>query len=375
MVTNTGNNDDNTVLWLRNETKYGEGRVAITPANALKLIKNGYTIYVERSKTRCFNDIEYEKVGCELVTTNSWPNAPKHYYIVGLKELEPDWPKVLKHRHIMFGHCYKGQNEAIPLLKRFINGNGELLDLEFLVNDQGRRVAAFGVSAGKAGMAMGLLTWAKQKMGESVGHVKPWKSEEAMIEETKFELNRVIKAGKANDLPKIIIIGALGRCGSGAIYVATKCGIPVEYISKWDLEETKKGGPFKEIVFEHDIFVNCIRLMSKFPPFITKEMCMNPNRQLTVVSDIACDPNNPDNPVPVYNESSTVINPVERVIDGIVPLDVTSIDHLPSLIPISSSTEYSDALLPTLMNLNEYTNDPVWKRARDIYIENINKIN
>lgn len=48
---------------------------------------------------------------------------------------------------------FKGWKE---LLKRFHEGNGTLLDLEFLVDDNGRRVAAFGRSAGFIGMAVGL---------------------------------------------------------------------------------------------------------------------------------------------------------------------------------------------------------------------------
>ena len=43
-------------------------------------------------------------------------------------------------------------------------------------------------------------------------------------------------------LPKICIIGAKGRCGGGAAYVADLAGIPLENMMLWDIEETKKGG-------------------------------------------------------------------------------------------------------------------------------------
>jgi saccharopine dehydrogenase (NAD+, L-lysine forming) len=46
------------------------------------------------------------------------------------------------------------------VLSRFQRGGGTLLDLEFLVNDKNRRVAAFGYHAGFAGAALGLETWA-----------------------------------------------------------------------------------------------------------------------------------------------------------------------------------------------------------------------
>jgi len=55
-----------------------------------------------------------------------------------------------------------------------------------------------------------------------------------------------------------------------------------------DLEETKPGGPFKEVV-ESDIFVNCILLSSKIPPFITLDTLNTPDRRLSVVCDVSAD--------------------------------------------------------------------------------------
>ena len=42
-------------------------------------------------------------------------------------------------------------------------GGGKVLDLEFLTDDNGRRVAAFGRAAGFIGAAVGLLSWAHQQ--------------------------------------------------------------------------------------------------------------------------------------------------------------------------------------------------------------------
>ena len=53
----------------------------------------------------------------------------------------------------MFGHAFKGQPAGQVLLQRFKAGGGTLLDLEYLVNAQGRRVTAFGYWAGFAGAA------------------------------------------------------------------------------------------------------------------------------------------------------------------------------------------------------------------------------
>jgi hypothetical protein len=48
----------------------------------------------------------------------------------------------LKHVHIQFAYCYKQQGGWQKVLSRFPLGGGTLLDLEFLTDDRGRRVAA-----------------------------------------------------------------------------------------------------------------------------------------------------------------------------------------------------------------------------------------
>jgi saccharopine dehydrogenase (NAD+, L-lysine-forming) len=88
--------------------------------------------------------------GCEIVAENAWPQAPADAIIFGLKELPEDGTP-LPHRHIMFGHAFKGQPAGQVLLKRFKAGGGTLYDLEYLVGEDGRRVAAFGYWAGYAG--------------------------------------------------------------------------------------------------------------------------------------------------------------------------------------------------------------------------------
>jgi len=99
------------------------------------------------------------------VETGSWRTAPTEYFIVGLKELPENDESPLKHRHIFFGHCYKYQKGWKELLARFSAGGGTLLDMEFLNDDKGRRVAAFGYYAGFAGSAVALDVWCHQQLG------------------------------------------------------------------------------------------------------------------------------------------------------------------------------------------------------------------
>jgi saccharopine dehydrogenase (NAD+, L-lysine-forming) len=72
--------------------------------------------------------------------------------------------------------------------------------------------------------------------------VESYPNEDALIADVKKALDEGAK--KAGRLPRVIVIGALGRCGSGAVSALQKAGLPDENILKWDMAETAKGGPF-----------------------------------------------------------------------------------------------------------------------------------
>jgi saccharopine dehydrogenase (NAD+, L-lysine-forming) len=157
-------------------------------------------------------------VGCKLVDNNSWPSAPAQIPIIGLKEL-PASTDPLAHTHIHFGHCYKNQAGWTKLLSRFHRGGGTLYDIEFLNDKNGRRVAAFGFHAGFAGAAAGALAYASQRKGETLGLLTPYDNETAMVGDIKKCLGGSGKGIKA------LVIGALGRCGRGAVDLFRKIGL------------------------------------------------------------------------------------------------------------------------------------------------------
>ena len=138
--------------------------------------------------------------------------------IIGLKEL-PESTDPLPHTHIQFAHCYKKQAGWSKVLSRFHRGGGTLYDIEFLNDPQGRRVAAFGFHAGFAGAAAGTLALAAQRKGETLGLLTPFENETAMIAKVKELLGGSGKGVKA------LVIGALGRCGRGAVDLFRKIGL------------------------------------------------------------------------------------------------------------------------------------------------------
>ena len=204
-----------------------------------------------RNPNREINILTTFSVGAELVEFDSWRAADESTYILGLKELPENDSAPLPHTHIMFAHCYKNQAGWEQVLSRWPRGGGTLLDLEFLTDANGRRVAAFGYHAGFAGAALGLQVWAWQKWtggdASDFPAVKPFPNEAALLAEVREQLEAAVKVN-GGTWPRVIVIGALGRCGSGAVDAAITVGIPDENVLKWDMAETAHGGPFPEIL-------------------------------------------------------------------------------------------------------------------------------
>lgn len=338
-------------LWLRAEQRPNESRTPLMPEGARHLIEAGFSVTVEQSENRIIPAERYAATGAALAPEGSWPEAPEEAIILGLKELpEEDTP--LSHRHIMFGHAFKGQAAGRRLLDRFAAGGGTLLDLEYLLDEKGRRLAAFGYWAGFAGAAVALKCWIAQQHGRTAGPVAPYPNAEAMKRTLKADLDATAKKR-----PVALVVGALGRVGTGARDLCSAMEVPV---TAWDMAETAHGGPFPEIL-EHDLFLNCILAGPQSPTFVTVDAPEQP-RALSVIGDIACDPDGDYNPIQVYDRATDWQAPALRVHDD-PPLDVMAIDNLPSMLPLESSADYAGQLLPVLEGLKGDP-DGVWARAR-----------
>ncbi|MBV1865233.1 MAG: saccharopine dehydrogenase [Rhodobacteraceae bacterium] len=356
-----------THLWVRAEQRQNEQRVGITPDGVRALMAAGIKVTVERSSCRAMPLDGFLATGCNIAEEGSWVQAPDEAIVFGLKELpEEDTP--LRHRHIMFGHAFKGQADGPTLLRRFKAGGGALYDLEYLVAEDGRRVAAFGYWAGFAGAAVGLKTWAAQQAGDIPGpaSVGVYAGRDALVADLQSDLSAALANGA--DKPNAIVIGALGRVGTGACDCLAALGLEV---TKWDMAETAQGGPFPEIL-NHSIFVNCILAQPGVPVFVPKS-ALTSDRRLSVVADVACDPNSDYNPVPIYSHSTTFDAPLIRAAQGNPPLDVMAIDNLPSMLPIESSEDYAAQLLPSLLTLNQIDSG-VWGRAKATFDEHAAKV-
>ncbi|MFF4833609.1 saccharopine dehydrogenase [Streptomyces sp. NPDC001315] len=330
-------------LWLRHEVRTTERRTPIVPTDARRLVDSGVRLTVEESPQRIFPIEEYEAAGCRVAPTGSWVSqAPRDAVVIGLKEL-PDEPGELIHRHISFGHAYKRQPGAAELLRRFAAGGGVLLDLEYLVDDDGRRLAAFGFWAGYLGAALAVL----HQRGRLAAPLRPTEKE---------ELDETLRPAAGDEEFTALVVGALGRSGRGARTAFHAAGIEP---TNWDLAETRDLD--RRALLHHDLMVNAVLATTPVPPFLREQDLDDTSRRLRTVCDVTCDVGSPLNVLPVYDRTTDWTDPVRRLRKE-PPFDLIAIDNLPSLLPRESSTDFSAALLPQLL---EFSTGGPWGRCLD----------
>lgn len=326
-------------VWLRAETKPNERRSPLAPRDAKKLIDAGIEITVEQSNTRIFTDEEFAVVGCRMVEPGSWHDAPRDSLILGLKEL-PMASTPIQHCHCYFAHAFRGQPHADSVLRRFREGDGRLFDLEYLLDAEGRRIAAFGFWAGYVGAALGIAAYAHRSRQIALGPQTPFESPSALIESVQEALRSSDSA-----LPRVLVTGARGRAGRGAVALVEAMGGTV---TPWDLAETAQGGPFQEIV-DFDVLVHCAAVQKPSAPFFTLQQ-LNGDCRLSVVVDVTCDVGGPLQVLPLDVPVTSFQQPTQRVENVGAALHAIVIDHLPSLLPKESSEDFSQQLTPVLLS-------------------------
>jgi saccharopine dehydrogenase (NAD+, L-lysine-forming) len=329
-------------LWIRDEARATEHRAPIVPADAARLLAAGLTVTVEDSPRRAFPTADYAEAGCVIAPAGTWPEAPTGTYVVGLKEL-PDQPRALRHRHIFFSHSFQNQNGSGELLQRFVDGGGAILDLEYLTDAEGRRLAAFGYWAGYVGAALAVLHYR--------GALKP-----PLRPGSREELDRLLSGTRGSGTPTALVIGALGRCGTGARDALAAAGISS---TDWDLPQTRLLD--RTALLDHELLVNTVLVRQPVPPFVRVEDLTAPGRRLSVIADVTCDVASPHHTLPIYRRTTTWREPVTAVRGAEPPLDVIALDNLPSLLPRESSVAFSADLTPHLAELGRSASS--WDRC------------
>lgn len=198
-------------IGLIRETKIPvDNRVALSPKQLAALKKQfpQDDFVAQTSDIRAFSDDEYRAEGIEVVD-----NVEDCDLLMGIKEAKIETLIPDKH-YIFFGHIAKMQAYNRPLLQAFMEKRITFSDYEYLVDDDGLRVCAFGWWAGVVGVYYTLR-------GYGLRH----KLYELPKPDRRFTLEQLIANLKAVELPKIkMLVTGNGRVSHGAQYVLENIG-------------------------------------------------------------------------------------------------------------------------------------------------------
>jgi alpha-aminoadipic semialdehyde synthase len=384
-------------LGIRREDKnVWERRVPLTPDHVRRLVEDGVPVVLQPSEIRAFSDDAYREAGAEI--NEDLSGCP---VVLAVKEIpssffHPD------HAYMYFAHVIKGQPYNMPMLRDLLDSGSTLIDYEKVTDDQGRRLIFLGRHAGLAGMMDSL--WALGQKLKVEGFETPF----AQLKQTHAYQNldavkqAVSAAGKqiAEDgLPPALTPMAFGFAGYGNVSQGAQeifDLLPHQEVAPEQLHKLPKTGNRQKLVkavfkeehlvarkdpkkpfnlqeyYDHPelyeaafdpyvplltVMVNCIYWAPQYPRLITKARLRAlrdqtvPSR-LRVIGDISCDVEGavectlkctqPGDPVFVYRvtEDDLVMG-----VEGEGPV-VLAVDNLPCELPVESSQDFGDTLMP-----------------------------
>lgn len=291
------------------ETKIPEdNRVALTPELAKKLMENnpGLEIIVQPSSTRAYSDEEYKEVGIKLSEDLSDCDL-----LLGIKEAQIN-TLIPNKKYMFFGHIAKMQEYNKPLFKDLIDKNITFTDYEYLVDDNGNRLVAFGWYAGVVGLYYTLRGWGIRN-----------KSYDLPQPHIGFSIEELVKNLKNVDLGNArIVITGRGRVSQGAQYILKRIGAKEltkeEFISlegeegieycvaslsdlvannvalAFDRDEFKAHPEnyhsiFKPYAKSADILLSCHFWANGEPVYLDQESFRNKEFRIQMIGDITCD--------------------------------------------------------------------------------------
>ena len=376
------------------ETKHPiDNRVILTPDQISELIKNHpeVSFKVQKSDIRAFSDEEYRAKGIEVAEDISDCDV-----LMGIKEA--DISTILPDKHyIFFGHIAKKQPYNIPLFKTLLEKNTTFSDYEYLVDEKGLRVIAFGWFAGFAGTYYTLQGW-----GKCTGEFELPKPH---LKITAEEMIQNVKDSGLKGV-KIVLTGS-GRVSHGAQYLLENIGavkvspaeflkmeardnvlytvLPIEEMvapndsdSEFSFEDFVKNPQNYHSIFAPyakgaDILISCHFWSPGQPVYLTEEAYLEDGFRIKVIGDITCDI---QGSIKSTLDASTHADPfydynprtrkMESPFGDAKNVTVMAVDTCPNALPRMASESFGDQFIRNVFKdlVEEDTNpDSILKKA------------
>lgn len=355
-----------------------DNRVVLSP-NQISDLHNKYKeieFVVESSNLRVFTDSEYLSKGIKVVDDISDCDI-----LFGVKEVNTE--NLIPNKHyFFFGHIAKMQPYNKPLIKKMMDLNITFTDYEYLVDDYGQRLAAFGWWAGVVGAYNAIRAYGiKNKL---FNLPKP---------DSKFTLEELIRIMSLHqDYSCKIVITGRGRSSQGAQYVLDNIGFTKISYEKFIVEKCenrrvytvayldslvkKNISDYLPFNYEHfknhpkcycsdflkyarssDVLISCHFWGVNEPVYLTEDDLKNKDLRITVIGDVTCDilgsikstlrPSTHDDPFYDYNPFTMK---EEKAFSSPKNITVMAVDTLPNALALDTSIYFGEALIEHILD-------------------------
>lgn len=379
----------------REDKNQWERRVPVTPEDVRLMEASSLEFVVQPSDRRIFADADYVDAGARVGEDLSQCGV-----ILAVKEIPAELIHP-GHTYVFFSHTIKGQPHGMPLLQRVLDSGATLIDYERIVDDQGRRLVAFGRHAGLAGAIDGL--WALGRRWQAQGFVTPLLALKQAVSYADLETaldavaavgRRIAADGLSPELgPLVIGVTGYGKVGGGVMEVLDR--LPTVTVAPKDLTEAyledagthavhvavfaendtvraKDGAAFDLTAYRarpgafESTFADFLPLLSmlvnsvywdEHAPRLVRIDDLADAARLAVIADLSCDieggieatvtATDTGDPVFTFDPQEGTAHP------GFEGPGVTilAVDNLPCELPRDASAAFSDALRPFLVDL------------------------
>lgn len=354
------------------ETKDPEdNRVALTPKEILYLQKKypDTEIVVQQSKIRAYTDQSYQVAGIQVVE-----NVEDCDILFGIKEADIHTLIADKH-YFFFGHIAKKQPYNKPLIKKMMELRITFSDYEYLVDDENRRLCAFGWWAGVVGVYNTLRAYGIREKQFELPLPDPSFTSEKLIGELREKVTSGIR----------IVLTGNGRVSQGAQSILDKMGIPYvspsvylqnerpgsrytvleikdlvqlahENTAEFDRNHFDKFPEQYESVFlkyakVSDVFISCHFWAPNEPVYLSEADLRVRELPLKVIGDITCDicgsikstlrSSTHKNPFYDYNP---VTQKEEKAFSSPHNITIMAVDTLPNALALDTSAFFGEML-------------------------------
>jgi saccharopine dehydrogenase (NAD+, L-lysine-forming) len=353
---------------LRETKNPPDRRVPFTPVQCRQLLDRypQLEICIQPDKNRCFSNGEYEFQGiciCEDIAD--------YDLLIGVKEVKTEY-LIPGKTYMFFSHTAKKQKHNLGLLKSVIQKKIQLIDYEYLTDNNKIRIVAFGRWAGVVGAYNSLRAYGLRYKKFSLRPAWQCKDKNEVL----THLSEIIINNQ-----KIVITGG-GRVAKGAMEILdavgfTKC-IPENFLNsnsgtvytqldpdyyvkprgneKFDLNHFFKNpedfeNSFLPFTRKADMFIACHFWDPRAPVLMTPDDMRNPEFRIKIIADVSCDINGP---IPSTLRPSTIADPFygydvktgkESTPFDEINITVMSVDNLPGELPRDASEDFGQKLV------------------------------